>query len=212
MPSLRLIAGPNGSGKTTLTELLRVEHSLPLGQYLNPDDIAKHIKQSEVFVEDDNTAEKLAQSVGIGLRSDWMRDGLSFTYESVMSHESHMDFVKVALENNYKPYLYYVCVSNTDLNKQRVLQRVEGGGHDVPEDKIESRHKRSLENLYEMLTICRRGYLFDNSTSKMVFLAEVTKDGYLDISFKAYEETQPYWFQKAVVEKWEKSQIRFIKE
>ncbi|WP_409371109.1 ATP-binding cassette domain-containing protein [Marinomonas pontica] len=43
MASLRLIAGPNGSGKTTLTKLLREEYAVPLGQYLNPDDIAKHI-------------------------------------------------------------------------------------------------------------------------------------------------------------------------
>lgn len=43
MPSLRLVAGPNGSGKTTLTKELRETYAVPLGQYLNPDDIAKHI-------------------------------------------------------------------------------------------------------------------------------------------------------------------------
>lgn len=42
MPRLRLIAGPNGSGKTTLTQFL-ISKNIPLGQYLNPDDIAKHI-------------------------------------------------------------------------------------------------------------------------------------------------------------------------
>lgn len=48
MASLRLIAGPNGSGKTTLTKLLREEYAVPLGQYLNPDDIAKHISFSSI--------------------------------------------------------------------------------------------------------------------------------------------------------------------
>ncbi|WP_156186767.1 ATP-binding cassette domain-containing protein [Brenneria goodwinii] len=32
------IAGPNGSGKTTLTKTLHETYSVPLGQYLNPDD------------------------------------------------------------------------------------------------------------------------------------------------------------------------------
>lgn len=211
MPSVRLIAGPNGSGKTTLTELLRVEHSIPLGQYLNPDDIAKHIKRSGSFQGSEYDAEKLAQNIAVGLRDDWLRDELSLTYESVMSHESHIEFVKRAVEKNYKAYLYYVCISDTELNKERVAQRVQEGGHDVPEDKIESRHKRSLANLYDMLQICRRGFLFDNSSSEMVFLAEVTKEGYLDISADAYEITQPYWFQDAVVSKWDREKVRVIR-
>lgn len=214
MASLRLIAGPNGSGKTTLTKLLREEYAVPLGQYLNPDDIAKHISFSSIDdTLPDNTflAAKLAQSISVGLRDDWVKDGLSFTYESVMSHESHIQFVEGAKKIGYKPYLYYVCTSEVELNKARVEQRVKEGGHTVPEDKIASRYQRSLENLYEMLTICRRGFLFDNSSTKMTFIAEVTKDGYLDIKAKAFDETQPYWFVEHVVKKWTKEKVRLIR-
>ena len=66
MASLRLIAGPNGSGKTTLTKLLREEYSVPLGQYLDPDYIAKHISFSSIdhtLPDDTFLAEKLAQSI-----------------------------------------------------------------------------------------------------------------------------------------------------
>lgn len=187
-----------------------MEHAVPLGQYLNPDDIAKHIKQSDAFNGSDAEAEIVAQNVAVGLRSDWLRGDLSFTYESVMSHESHLEFVKQAIKQDYKAYLYYVCISDADLNKERVAQRVQEGGHAVPEAKIKSRHKRSLENLYNMLQICRRSFLFDNS-SEMVFLAEVTKDGYLDILASAYEATQPYWFQEAVVAKWDQAKVRIIR-
>lgn len=214
MASLRLIAGPNGSGKTTLTKLLREEYAVPLGQYLNPDDIAKHISFSSIDdTLPDNTflAAKLAQFISVGLRDDWVKDGLSFTYESVMSHESHIQFVEGAKKNGYKPYLYYVCTSEVELNKARVEQRVKEGGHTVPEEKIASRYQRSLENLHEMLTICRRGFLFDNSSTEMTFIAEVTQDGYLDIKAKAFDETQPYWFVEHVVKKWIKEKVRLIR-
>ncbi|GGN27390.1 MULTISPECIES: zeta toxin family protein [Marinomonas] len=214
MASLRLIAGPNGSGKTTLTKLLREEYAVPLGQYLNPDDIAKHISFSSIDdTLPDNTflAAKLAQFISVGLRDDWVKDGLSFTYESVMSHESHIQFVEGAKKIGYKSYLYYVCTSEVELNKARVEQRVKEGGHTVPEDKIASRYQRSLENLHEMLTICRRGFLFDNSSTEMTFIAEVTQDGYLDIKAKAFNETQPYWFVEHVVKKWIKEKVRLIR-
>lgn len=214
MASLRLIAGPNGSGKTTLTKLLREEYAVPLGQYLNPDDIAKHISFSSIdhtLPDDTFLAAKLAQSISVGLRDDWVKDNLSFTYESVMSHESHIQFVEGAKKFGYKPYLYYVCTSEVELNKARVEQRVKEGGHTVPEDKIASRYLRSLENLHEMLTICRRGFLFDNSSTEMTFIAEVTQDGYLDIKAKAFDETQPHWLVEHVVNKWPKEKVRLIR-
>lgn len=211
---MRLIAGPNGSGKTTLTKLLREEFAVPLGQYLNPDDIARHISIPDEcgneLVSNDSAA-VLAQKISIGLREDWLRDGLSFTYESVMSHESHIRFIEHAIKQDYKPYLYYVCVSDVDLNKERVAQRVQEGGHDVPIEKIASRYERSLVNLYEMLCVCRRGFLFDNSTSDMILIAEMTMDGFLDIKADAYEKTQPYWFKDAVLSKWNAAKIRLIR-
>jgi len=98
-----------------------------------------------------------------------------------------------------------------ELNKARVEQRVQEGGHAVPEDKIASRYQRSLENLFTMLSICRRGFLFDNSTTQMTFIAEVTTDGYLDIKADAFDKTQPYWFVEHVAKKWEKDKIRLIR-
>lgn len=41
--------------------------------------------------------------------------------------------------------------------------RVAQKGHDVPEDKIESRYYRSLELLYEAAEIAYQVFFFDNS-------------------------------------------------
>lgn len=213
MPSIRLVAGPNGSGKTSLTKVLREEHSVPLGQYLNPDDIAKHIvlhSKLKVPIENESDiAAKLAQEIAIGLRDDWITDHLSFTYESVMSHESHIEVVNKAKAQGYKCYLYYICTSDSELNKARVRQRVIEGGHDVPHEKIVSRYNRSLEHLFSMLSICHRAFLFDNS-NELTFFAEVTPDGNLDIVEDAFNTVEPYWFVSSVMEKWAKDKTRMV--
>jgi len=55
VPRIRLIAGPNGAGKTTLLRTL-VARKVPIGQYINPDDIARHIDLPRML---DRTSEGL---------------------------------------------------------------------------------------------------------------------------------------------------------
>ncbi len=225
MPRLRLVAGPNGSGKTTLIRNL-VDRKIPLGQYINPDDIAKHIclsanleKTNTAFQEPLNLpkflndfetyfASLVAQSVAQGLRKDYLDYGLSLTYESVMSHKSHLDFVDTAKTLGFSPYLYYICTSEPELNVARVRKRVLSGGHDVSEGKILSRYKNSLGHLKAMASKCHRTFFFDNSGIEHVHIAEITPDGYLDIFEKQFEKTSPAWFVENVLIKWEKSKVR----
>lgn len=226
MPRLRLIAEPNGSGKTTLARYL-ISQSVPLGQYINPDDIAKYIdffatlQSAEALLRvvkstisdgseqfSSTFAAKLAQSIAVGLREEWVEASLSLTYESVMSHESHLGFVDKANEAGFDSYLYYICTSDPVINQERVERRVLAGGHDVPEDKIVSRYEKSLSLLHEMTKKCKRVYFFDNSGSEHTHFAEVTPDGYLDVYEKHFEQVQPLWFVSAVLEKWPRSKVR----
>ncbi|MCH4810000.1 zeta toxin family protein [Vreelandella neptunia] len=229
MQRLRLIAGPNGSGKTTLTQFL-ISKNIPLGQYLNPDDIAKHIELSSVLeraaaalsIEEtllDHVSKDFetyfaaisAQAIAIGLRNDWLESGLSLTYESVMSHESHLNFVEKALNLGFEPYLYYICTSSPEINQARVAQRVSSGGHDVPTDKIISRYNASLSLLHEMIGKCRRAYFFDNSSEMHLHFAEATPDGYLDIYESMFNQIDSDWFVKSVLKKWDRSKVRFAR-
>lgn len=229
MPRLRLIAGPNGSGKTTLTQFL-ISKNISLGQYLNPDDIAKHIDLNSMirstsealpfdnallsnFSKDFETyfAAMSAQTVAIGLRNDWLESGLSLTYESVMSHNSHLDFVDKALDLGFEPYLYYICTSSSEINQARVAQRVSSGGHDVPTDKIINRYNSSLSLLHEMVKRCRRAYFFDNSSEMHLHFAEATPDGYLDIYESVFNRIDAEWFIESVLKKWDRTKVRFAR-
>lgn len=225
MPRIRLIAGPNGAGKTTLLRTL-VQQKVPVGQYINPDDIARHIDFSEILRRvcnetDDKTewpsvsrgfselyAALLAQAVALGLRQDWLGHQLSLTYESVMSHESHLTFVDEAVEAGFEPYLYYICTSSPELHKARVRHRVKLGGHDVPEEKIEARYWRSLEFLEQMSHKCKRVYFFDNSGKEHLHFAEITPDGHLDIFESQFEKAQPSWFVKHLLRNWPREKVR----
>lgn len=225
MPRIRLIAGPNGSGKTTLMRTL-VKNGIPVGQYINPDDMAKYIAlpkhfsrtadalgdgAAELELPDgfaDYFAAVVAQAIATGLREDWLDYGLSLTYESVMSHESHIHFVETATAAGFEPYLYYLCTSDPEINKERVKQRVVYGGHSVPEEKIESRYHRSLSLLSPMARKCKRVYFFDNSGSEQVHFAETTPDGFLDIFEKQFDQVNPTWFVEHLLKKWDKNKVR----
>ena len=96
----------------------------------------------------------------------------TFTIETVMSHESKLDFMRAARERGYRIYLYYISTSSPEINVGRVATRVMSGGHNVPEDKIKSRYERSLRNLHEAILLSGRAYIFDNSESSHKWIAE----------------------------------------
>jgi len=207
MPRLRLIAGPNGSGKTTLTNELRNKYDVPLGQYVNPDEI--ELTLHEHFPDPVNRS-KLAQKIATGQREMWLEKKISHSYESVMSHPSHLEYIKKANEIGFKSYLYYVCITDPEINIDRVDERVQQGGHPVPAEKILSRYERSLTQLFDMAKQCHRVYFFDN-TDLLVPIAEVNPNGFLDVKEKEYNSVKPIWFRENVLLKWDRSKIRILR-
>lgn len=107
------------------------------------------------------------------IRDKILEVGVSpFTIETVMSHPSKLDFMEKAKRCGYRVYLYYVTTDSPMVNVSRVAERVSKGGHDVPENKINDRYYRSLDNLYGAIKLSDRAYLFDNSGKQYKLLAE----------------------------------------
>lgn len=120
---------------------------------------------------------------------------ITFTIETVMSHESKLDFMRAARERGYRIYLYYISTSSPEINVGRVATRVMRGGHNVPEDKIKSRYERSLRNLHEAILLSDRAYIFDNSESSHKWIAEY--DGATgELRYK--EDEIPQWVEQYV--------------
>lgn len=98
----------------------------------------------------------------------------SFTFETVMSGVDKIELLAHAKKQGYRNYLYFICTDDVLINKHRVANRVQLGGHDVPVKKIEERYKRSLNNLAKAIQLSDRAYLFDNSGRYHELICEIT--------------------------------------
>lgn len=66
----------------------------------------------------------LAVDIAEMLRQKLLSETLSFTYETVMSHPSKIDFMRLAREQVYKVYLYYITTQDPEININRVSVRI----------------------------------------------------------------------------------------
>jgi predicted ABC-type ATPase len=61
--------------------------------------------------------------------------------------------------------LIFIGLDTAELSRGRVMERVEAGGHDVPDEKIGSRFPRTFANLRQALAFVDDALLFDNSSA-----------------------------------------------
>ena len=74
--------------------------------------------------------------------------------------------MRQARSNGFIVHLVCTCLDTPDYNIRRVRERVERGGHDVPEADVRRRYERSLLNLPAALGLAHEGLVYDNSDSK----------------------------------------------
>jgi predicted ABC-type ATPase len=61
--------------------------------------------------------------------------------------------------------LVFIGLESSELAVARVIQRVDTGGHDVPDAKIRSRFPRTFENLTQALEFVDHAFVLDNSSA-----------------------------------------------
>ena len=115
----------------------------------------------------------LASRVAEFLRYALLAAKKSFTFETVMSHPSKLDFLRDAQAAGYRTYLYFVATEDPEINIARVRARVKKKGHHVDRDKIVSRYARTLDSLFDAVRLVNRAFLFDNSSDAPQLIAEV---------------------------------------
>lgn len=107
------------------------------------------------------------------IRRQLLAQGSTFTFETVMSSRDKIDFMLEAQRRGYRTYLYFVATDDPAINLARVALRVTQGGHDVPEDRVRARYRRSIDLLDEACAASDRAYVFDNSGDAHELLVEV---------------------------------------
>ena len=186
-PVLIVIAGPNGSGKTSVTSKLLHHEWMEDAIYVNPDIVAQ-----EKF-GDWNSPEAIMQSVKYceHLREKCLAEKHSFIFETVLSVEDKVDFIRRAHEAGFFIRLFFVCTKTPQINAARIAKRVMEGGHDVPIMKIISRYQKSIINCRKAAQYADKTYLYDNSIDNQ----EVTPLYRMNFGklAKQYVEDLPEW-------------------
>jgi predicted ABC-type ATPase len=180
---LWVLAGGNGSGKSTYYKYYLKDKNL---EFINADEIA--LKISSVITKEVSWK---AQDEARKLYETYLYEGKTFCFETVFSHESKLDLLKKAKELSYEIVLVYIHLLDPILNVARVNQRVVGGGHSVPEDKILSRIPRTVELVKQATVFADEIILYDNSDSSNPFMQIAVLDKNKNVGIKV--EKLPDW-------------------
>ncbi len=155
-PILVVLAGSKGAGKTTfyrrvLGDLLPFVNADEIGRALDP----------EAPQADPYAAARLADLV----RRDLIAHRRSFCMETVFSDPAgeKLQFLRTAQLAGYRVVFVWIRIDSVELSMARVQQRVDAGGHDVPDEKLVTRFDRTARNAREALTFVDLGLVLDNS-------------------------------------------------
>ena len=161
MKQLWLLAGGNGAGKSTFYRTQLQPLGLP---FVNADLIAR-----EIFPDAPELHSYDAAKIAEEIRHQLLLDGRSFCFETVFSHPSKIDFLARAKALGFEIILVFIHLQLSDLNKARISQRVQEGGHFVPDEKVETRIPRTVANVKNALPLCDQLWVLDNSSAQEPF-------------------------------------------
>ena len=103
-----------------------------------------------------------ASRIAAERRADHLARKASFATETVFSHASKLELVREAKARGFIVILYHVGGDRGPLGGA-VEDRIEEGGHAVPEAKVRERYARCGALIREAMRLCHQGYVFDNS-------------------------------------------------
>ena len=189
-PVLIVIAGPNGSGKTSTTRLVIKHEWAESCEYINPDEIA----QSKFGDWNDPNAVRQAVEYCEEWREQLLRDHKDFIFETVLSSDAKIEFLKRAKDEGYFIRMFFICTETPAINAARIAKRVMEGGHDVPINKIISRYEKAIVNAIRVTRFADRVYVYDNSVDNQdAQLLFRTTDGHFAMQ---YTTSIPQWASK----------------
>ena len=167
MPTLYIIAGCNGAGKTTASMTLLPE-ILNCKEFVNADSIASGLSPFQP-----ETVSFEAGRLMIRRMNELMKQGETFAVETTLSSRHYLHFIRKCREAGFKTALIFYWLSSLQLAKQRVKLRVLKGGHGIPNDVIERRYHKGLENFFSLYknTVDQWTFL-DNSMTEPIPIAQ----------------------------------------
>ena len=162
-----IIAGPNGAGKTTFAgEFLPNEADCLT--FVNADLIAVGLAP---FAPD--TAAFRAGRLMLEEIYKYVRQKKSFAFETSLSGRHYARLIIQWQSAGYQVKLFFLQLQSPELAIARVRQRVQAGGHNIPEAVIHRRFAAGLDNLEKLYKpVVDEWAVYDNSGSSPQLIDE----------------------------------------
>lgn len=161
-----VLAGPNGAGKSTAAPTL-LRGRLGVTEFVNADTIAQGLS---AFSPDQAAFE--AGRVMLARLRYLATQRRSFAFETTLASRTFAPRLKEWIDNGYAFHLVYFWLPNSDFALARVRERVQLGGHDVPEATIRRRYQRGLANFFQLyLPLATTWRFYDNSSYRPRLIA-----------------------------------------
>ena len=171
MPKLYIISGCNGSGKTTASYTL-LPDLLNCREFVNSDEFAK------CFSPFDPGAASVTASRYMLMKINYLLERKAdFAIETTLATRSLLQIVRQAQQLDYETTVLYFWLNSPELAIERVRDRVESGGHHIPDAVIRRRYVMGLQYLFDVyIPVIDRWILADNSKPPFSVVAEGSKD------------------------------------
>jgi predicted ABC-type ATPase len=160
-----IFAGPNGAGKTTFARsFLPEEAGLP--HFINADAIAAGLA---AFAPE--TAAIRAGRLMLEEIDHCVLRGESFAFETTLSGLGYLRHIAAWRAQGYRVSLFFLSLPNAETAIVRVAERVQQGGHDIPQAVIRRRFRSGLANFHSHYKMVVNDWvLFDNTSAEPIML------------------------------------------
>ena len=141
-PHLIIVAGCNGAGKLTYSSSI-VENVVPFDYDKRFIEIYQSMQDSEL--REQFALDKTTSEINHLVETAFVTD-TSFCFETNL-HDYPETWIKKAKDLNYIIDMYFFCLENIEMAKDRVAIRAKNKGHFVPENVINYKWKEGYKNV-----------------------------------------------------------------
>jgi len=139
---LIIVGGANGTGKTTFAVRYAYRHDC---LYLGADAIATELSPDSPELVPVAAGQELQRRLSAALAAEE-----SIVLESTLAGRTMRHVIQAARNAGFEITIVYLFLNSPDICVERVEERVQKGGHSVPEVDIRRRFLRSIRNFWRL--------------------------------------------------------------
>ncbi len=182
-PNCYIVAGPNGAGKTTFATRFLPCYA-DCRNFINPDLFTRALSPF-----DPDAGLLQAGRIVLERIDEFTKAKTDFAFETTLSGRAYVSVIHRLRTEGFQVHMFYIWIHNLDLTLSRIRNRVESGGHNVPELDVRRRFTRTLHNLFTLYRpLLHTLHFYENSLDipRLIFKEMAGKTTVLEASL--YQE------------------------